>query len=198
MIIWLNGAFGAGKTQTAYELHRRIPRSFVFDPENAGYYIRTNIPQEMARPDFQEHPVWRGINYEMLTYIASGYDGTLIVPMTVTDPGYWDELVGRLKRSGLDVHHFTLTVSREVLLKRLRSRFEGQGSWAAQQIDRCVKSLADETFACHLNTDNLTIAEAAERIAAHLHIELEPDSRGGLKKTMDRITTQLKHIRWFG
>ena len=36
MVIWLNGAFGAGKTQTAYELHRRLPDSFVYDPENAG------------------------------------------------------------------------------------------------------------------------------------------------------------------
>ncbi|MEK4047271.1 hypothetical protein NSU18_27040 [Paenibacillus sp. FSL H8-0048] len=36
VIIWLNGTFGSGKTQTAAELHRRIPDSYVFDPENAG------------------------------------------------------------------------------------------------------------------------------------------------------------------
>lgn len=29
MIIWLNGAFGVGKTQTAFELHSRISRSLV-------------------------------------------------------------------------------------------------------------------------------------------------------------------------
>lgn len=37
MIFWVNGAFGAGKTQTSYELHRRIPNSFVYDPENVGF-----------------------------------------------------------------------------------------------------------------------------------------------------------------
>jgi adenylylsulfate kinase-like enzyme len=40
MIIWLNGAFGSGKTRTAYELHRRIPQSYIFDPENIGFCIR--------------------------------------------------------------------------------------------------------------------------------------------------------------
>ncbi len=44
MIIWINGAFGSGKTQTAYELHRRLDGSYVYDPENAGYFIRKNLP----------------------------------------------------------------------------------------------------------------------------------------------------------
>lgn len=38
MIIWLNGAFGVGKTQTAFELHSRIPNSFVFDPEQIVFF----------------------------------------------------------------------------------------------------------------------------------------------------------------
>ena len=32
MIIWLNGAFGAGKTQTAWELRRRMADAYVYDP----------------------------------------------------------------------------------------------------------------------------------------------------------------------
>ncbi|HBD65376.1 MAG TPA: tunicamycin resistance protein, partial [Clostridiales bacterium] len=44
MIIWINGAFGSGKTQTANELHRRIKNSYVYDPENIGFFIRDNIP----------------------------------------------------------------------------------------------------------------------------------------------------------
>ncbi|MNM79489.1 Tunicamycin resistance protein [compost metagenome] len=195
MIIWLNGAFGAGKTQTAYELHRRIPDSFVFDPENTGYYIRDNIPKEAAKSDFQEHPLWRTFNYEMLTYITSRYEGTIIVPMTITDPGYWDEIVGRLRRDGLNLHHFTLTVTKETLIRRLRSRFEGSGSWAAEQIDRCVRSLAIEAFAEHVHTDHLTVTQTAEVIASKLHIELQPDGRSRIRKVADRLITQLKHIR---
>ncbi len=44
MIIWLNGAFGAGKTQTAYALRRRLPGSYVYDPENIGYCLPHNVP----------------------------------------------------------------------------------------------------------------------------------------------------------
>ncbi|MBW4478948.1 MAG: AAA family ATPase [Tolypothrix brevis GSE-NOS-MK-07-07A] len=56
MIIWLNGAFGVGKTQTAFELHSRIPGSFVFDPEQIGFSLRKITPSEM-RKDFQDHPI---------------------------------------------------------------------------------------------------------------------------------------------
>ncbi len=33
LIIWINGAFGFGKTQTVFELHRRQKPSYVYDPE---------------------------------------------------------------------------------------------------------------------------------------------------------------------
>ena len=39
MIIWLNGAFGAGKTQTAYELKRRIPGSVIYDKERTEFKV---------------------------------------------------------------------------------------------------------------------------------------------------------------
>ena len=57
MIIWLNGAFGAGKTQTAYELRRRLPGSYVYDPENAGFFIRDNLPPGLGLDDFQDFPM---------------------------------------------------------------------------------------------------------------------------------------------
>jgi hypothetical protein len=31
MMIWINGAFGAGKTTLAEELHRRLPDALAFD-----------------------------------------------------------------------------------------------------------------------------------------------------------------------
>lgn len=47
MILWINGAFGSGKTQTAYELNKRIPNSFVFDPEETGFFLRSNLPESI-------------------------------------------------------------------------------------------------------------------------------------------------------
>ncbi|ETT56390.1 TmrB [Paenibacillus sp. FSL R7-269] len=127
LIIWLNGAFGSGKTHIANELQRRIPHSYVFDPENARFYIRDNIPAEMSEADFQHHTLWRDFTYSMLTYLDSGYSGTIIVPMTLVKEEYFIEIVGRLRSEGRDVRHFNLTASSETLHRRLESRGEGPG-----------------------------------------------------------------------
>ena len=39
MIIWINGAFGAGKTTLAEELHRRLPDAVVYNPEDVGLML---------------------------------------------------------------------------------------------------------------------------------------------------------------
>ncbi len=197
MIVWINGAFGAGKTQTAFELHRRIPHSFVFDPENAGFYIRRNVPDAVKQSDFQHYPMWRETNYGMLKYIAERYDGVVIVPMTVVHPPYFEEIAGRLRRDGIAVHHFALCASKDTLLRRLRSRGDGERSWAAQQIDRCIEGLRDETFRHHLETDGRSVQDAVERIAAFTKLELSPDERGVLRRRWDRLRTQWNHIRFF-
>ncbi|MUT67838.1 AAA family ATPase [Paenibacillus sp. NEAU-GSW1] len=197
MIIWINGAFGAGKSQTAYELHRRLAGSFVFDPENAGFYIRKQLPMTMLKADFQDYPVWREINYAMLKYISKEYKGHIIVPMTVVSPAYFLQIIGQLKLDGLDVRHFTLWASKPVLLKRLRSRGDGARSWGAAQIDRCMQSLSGELFQKHLNTDEMTTEQVVQAIAAELDLTLLPDNRSKLQKSFDRIATQIKQIRLF-
>lgn len=137
MIIWLNGAFGAGKTQTAWELRRRMADAYVYDPENAGVFIRKNLPPSLLTGDFQDYPMWRAFNLDMLTYIARQYDGCIIVPMTVTSRAYYDELIGPLSRN-FDLRHIILYAGRETLLKRLASRLEGRRSWGAQQTGASV------------------------------------------------------------
>ncbi|MFC5701633.1 AAA family ATPase [Cohnella faecalis] len=197
MIIWINGAFGAGKTQAAHELHRRLSHSFVFDPENAGLYIRKNIPKEVFKDDFQDYVMWREFNLAMLKYIDAEYDGILIVPMTVANPLYFNEIIGSLRNDGIVVNHFTLCASKEVLLRRLRSRGEGGQSWAARQIDRCLAGFEDEAFRHHLQTDLMSIEAVAETIASMCDLPLLPDRRGAIRKRIDRVKTQIKHIRFF-
>nr|WP_245699827.1 AAA family ATPase [Streptomyces roseifaciens] len=36
MLLWINGPFGGGKTQTAYEIRRRLPGSVVRDPRKSS------------------------------------------------------------------------------------------------------------------------------------------------------------------
>lgn len=196
MIIWVNGAFGSGKTQTSYELHRRIPNSFVYDPENIGFFIGKNIPKEISKGDFQDYCIWRELNYDLLTYIESEYDGVIIVPMTIANPHYFEEIVGKLRNDKVIVKHFVLWASKETLQKRLRSRGERKNSWGAQQIDRCMQGLSNNIFQHRINTENMTIERVAETIASMSDIHLLPDNRNKLWKRLDRIKTQLKHIRF--
>ncbi|GGG81852.1 AAA family ATPase [Paenibacillus radicis (ex Gao et al. 2016)] len=197
MIIWINGAFGAGKTQAAYELHRRLQHSFVFDPENAGYYIRKQMPQSLLIGDFQDYPMWREFNYSLLKYISSSYEGPIIIPMTIVSPEYFQEIIGKLQSDGADIHHFTLWASKDVLLKRLKGRGERKNSWPAQQIDRCLEGLSNKTFGQHLDTDHISTDEVVNRIAAQLNLTLLPDNRNGLQKKAHRLLTQVRHIRFF-
>lgn len=195
MIIWLNGAFGSGKTQTSYELERRIPNSHVYDPENIGYFINRNIPKEISKGDFQDYSIWRELNYTTLKYIDREYDGIIIVPMTLVNPQYFEEIVGKLRDDGVTVNHFVLWASKETLQKRLRSRGERKNSWGEKQIDRCMQGLSNDIFKHRIETDKLTVESVVETIASMLDIHLLDDKRNKFKKRLDRIKVQIKQIR---
>jgi cytidylate kinase len=196
VIIWINGAFGSGKTQTAFQLHRRTSNSYVYDPENAGYFIRKNIPKLIHKGDFQDYVMWREFTYTMLKYLDREYDGLIIVPMTIVNPRYFNEIIGKLREDGIIIDHYAVCASRETLIKRLRSRGDGNKSWAARQIDRCIEGLSKYIFTHHIYTDKMTIEDNVEYIASLSNIKLLPDSRGKIRRAYDRVKTQIKHIRF--
>lgn len=194
MIIWINGAFGAGKTQAAYELQRRLQVSYVYDPENCGYFIRENLPPALRGDDFQDHPLWRAFNFELLDNIAQRYAGDIIIPMTITRKAYYDEIAGRLSQRH-DLRHIILCARKETLLKRLASRLEGRRSWAARQIDRCIQAFDQEITGYKIHTDDMTVDQVVEKIAEITGVTLSADRRGRLRKLFDRLRTQCRHIR---
>ena len=197
MIVWLNGVFGVGKTSVADELHRRIPDSFVFDPENAGYYIRNNAPASFSEGDFQHIPLWRTINARMLSLIAAEYRGTILVPMTVTDPAYYREITEPVKADGAEVRHFVLYARRETILRRLKKRSLSlkRERFAVDAIDRCLVAFDGEMRDIRVETDACSAAQAAEEIARQCGIALLPDNRGALRRLGDKWTRTLRHIR---
>ncbi|MGW6786187.1 hypothetical protein ACWF7Q_26390, partial [Streptomyces sp. NPDC054987] len=58
-------SFGGGKTQTAYELCRRLPGSVVCDPEHVGFGLHRMLPPAL-RGDFQDLAAWRQGVFEVL------------------------------------------------------------------------------------------------------------------------------------
>ena len=184
MIIWLNGAFGSGKTTCAFELNRRLPNSFVYDPENIGYFIRNNTPKEIQKSDFQDHGQWRSFNYEMLKYIAGEYLGIIIVPMTINNHQYYEEIIQRLIDDGIILKHYILYANKETILKRLNKRLERGETWAKSQIDRCIEVFNTEITEEKIITDNRSIDYVVEEIAKRSGVTLLPDKRTFMKKVL--------------
>lgn len=197
MIIWINGTFGSGKTTVAYELHKRLPNSTVYDPERFGYVLMANIPKELLKDDFQDYPLWREANYTLLKQISEEYQGTIIVPMTLTNEQYFEEIIGRLKDDGIEVKHYTLSASEATIQKRLAKRFEGKSSWAYQQMDERIARLSKGSFKEHIQTDGLSIDEVVEKVAVKANLELLPDHRTKIRKMIERLLIQVKEISLF-
>ncbi|MFD9306006.1 AAA family ATPase [Streptomyces sp. NPDC060048] len=198
MIVWLNGPFGGGKTQTAYALHRRLPGSVVCDPEHVGFGLHRMLPPAL-RGDFQDLPAWRQGVFDVLDLAAREHPGAVIVPMTVTDADYFAETVGRLRERGHDVRHFALLAERETVLRRLRERGWGRGlnreSFAVARLDGCLEALRAPEFAEHLRTDRISVARVAERVAARSGLELTADTDSALRGWARRALVGVRHIR---
>ncbi|MFG3149904.1 AAA family ATPase [Streptomyces sp. NPDC048243] len=209
MLLWINGPFGGGKTQTAHEIRRRLPGSVICDPEHPGFGLRRMLPPEL-RGDFQDLASWRQGVVEVLDLALGRHDGVVIAPMTVTDPRYFAETVGRLRELGHDVRHFTLLAERETVLGRLRERGFGRllryvagkdaplrrESWAVAQLDHCLERLREPEFAEHLWTDRTSVARTAERIAVLAGLTLTPNRDGLVRGRLRRAWTSARHIRF--
>ena len=53
-------------------------------------------------------------------------------------------------------------------LRRLASRGEGKRSWAARQIDRCLRAFDGEMAGDAIQTDDLTIPQVVELSLIHI------------------------------
>ncbi|WP_414936225.1 AAA family ATPase [Amycolatopsis sp. cmx-11-51] len=204
MLVWINGPFGGGKTQTAHELHRRLPGSVLSDPEVAGFGLHRMLPRGL-RGDFQDLPAWRQGVFEMLDLLLREQDGVVVVPMTLVEPKYFEEIVGGLRERGHDVRHFALLAERETVLRRLSERglvhsLRGvppkRESFAVSKVDLCLDRLSGAEFGEHIHTDTLTVARVADRIAASAGLALGPNTDSALRGLVRRKWTSVKHIRF--
>ncbi|HEX2130306.1 MAG TPA: AAA family ATPase [Actinophytocola sp.] len=199
MLLWINGPFGGGKTQTAFELRRRLAGSVVCDPEQVGYGLHRTMPRSL-RGDFQDLTAWRQGVVEVLDLVLRRHDGPVIAPMTLVEPRYFAEVVGRLRDLGHDVRHVALLASRETVLRRLRERGLGLGlrldRFAVDKLDGCLDRLRGEEFAEHVWTDALPVPAVAERVAASAGLTLAPNTDGRLRGWARRAWTGARHIRF--
>ena len=93
VLIWLNGPHGVGKTQVAFELHRRLPGSVVRDPEHLVTGLHRMLPEKKLRTDPRGVPLWRYGVRDALGAALPAAAGPVITPMTVCLPGHRHLLV---------------------------------------------------------------------------------------------------------
>ncbi len=173
MIIWINGAFGGGKTTLADELHRRLPDALPFDPEYVGYILIKWAPPADSG-DFQDIPLWRKLVAEFAIGLAANYGRPLIVPMTLVKADYRDEIFGAIAKAGHELLHVFLDVPAAELRHRIEAQILVEDDPGADDearrfrlgnVDRCVaarNTLSGDTLV--LRGDQHSPAELADLV----------------------------------
>ena len=165
MIIWINGAFGSGKSSVAEAINKKLSNSFVYDPEQVGYFLWDNFPDEMKRKgNFQHIDIWREFNYKILRHIKANYDGVVIVPMTIYVKQYYNEIVGSLINEGIVIKSFILTVKKTTIINRVVQRGGVPDGWEAQHIDTCLNAFETDIPGEKINAEENSIEEIASKI----------------------------------
>jgi hypothetical protein len=203
MIVWINGAFGAGKSQAAFELFRRTDRSALCDPEQVGFGLHRMAPREL-RGDFQDLPAWRiGVVDQLASVDRSGRYDLVVAPMTLIRADYRVEILDELSARGHDVRHVVLTASPETLRRRLARRLAEllgrDESWALGQVDRCVAALDDDEVvgpgALRVRTDDLSHDEVVEAVADRVGVTLVHPRRGVVGRRVQTAVNRVRVVR---
>lgn len=178
MIVWLNGAFGAGKTSAARELVDLIPASTLYDPELIGRGLRRLLPEKRYGEvsDFQDLPSWRRLVVDTAAALLMEVDGPLVAPMTLLRQEYRDEIFGGLAARGIPVRHVLLHADETILRRRIGEREIAPGDpemsaldrqWCLDHLPAYLAALPWLTRDAHvLDTGALTPRQVAERVAA--------------------------------
>ena len=119
-VVWINGPFGSGKTTLAEELRRQRPHAVVFDPEYIGYLLREALPHPVA--DFQDLESWREIIAAAVTSLHRHHADLPLVPMTLIQPTYRQEIFGALFAACVPLIEVFLRVDVEELRRRISVR----------------------------------------------------------------------------
>jgi hypothetical protein len=176
LIVFLNGAFGVGKTVVARHLRRRLPASAIYDPELLGFVLQ-RLPRLAPRDteDFQDLPLWRRGSVRGIQLVRT-FRPTVLVPMTFSNLDYLREILSGVQRFDSQVRHFCLTAPLAVVEARLARRGSDPThrvtAWQLRRAAECCAAHAAPEFSEHVATDHRDVREVAMEIEARLRAPL--------------------------
>ena len=174
--IWINGAFGAGKTTVMNELRGLLPDARVYDPEYVGSLMHY-LGEESPTGDYQDLGLWRRLVAEAAAGIMDIHQVDLIVPMTLVVADYADEIGSRIEAAGHRVDMFWLEVPDQALTERITAqvliaddadRDAEVRQWRLDQIERCQAAAGSAHVGTPVPNHDRTPAATAADIVARL------------------------------
>lgn len=143
----------------------------MLDPELIGQVLRLWTPATADVADFQDLTSWRRMTRAAIAGAETDFARPVIVPMTLLNPDYFDDIVGWLRAHGSDVRHFCLVADKAVVTSRAAQRGDGTLGWVTANYDRYAASLRDATFEEFIDAGPKEAASIARTIAGQLGVQ---------------------------
>lgn len=176
MILFINGPFGVGKTSTANELVRLMPRAMLMDPEEIGSFLRRLLGADGVTEDYQDLPLWRALTVDVARHLRHEFSRDLVMPMCVYRREYFGEIIGGLMEFD-QVACIQLVAERRTLERRIDESPDTDAlEWRLKQLRSLPADFPNAAFGEPIETDGRTIEDVArsvvERLSADfVHIE---------------------------
>jgi hypothetical protein len=167
VIVWINGAFGSGKTTTAGLVVKMLDEAKLFDPEYVGYMLMPFV--ESPTGDFQDLQLWRHLVIETMTGLAQQYPHPWVAPMSLINAAYRAEILGGIRGGGVEVREFVLALPEEQLRARIEAdRVEAKARrWRLDHVSQALTAFAsfrDATFIDAAHTPEHVAAAVTSRL----------------------------------
>lgn len=160
-VLWLNGAFGVGKTTAAMHLVEADDRWRAADPELLGAYL--SDAERSWGGDYQAHPGWPVLAAAGVRALQPSPERPVVVPMAVHDRDTWQTLRSAV---GDRVLHVVLHAEPEVLLTRVEAGEPEALPWRRERLAQYERAAWLHEEGTLLRTDLLTPAEVAGALRA--------------------------------
>jgi predicted kinase len=169
VIVWINGAFGSGKSTTAGLVVDMLDGAKLFDPEYVGYMLMPFVQSPTG--DFQDLPLWRHLVVETMSGLAQQYPHPWVAPMSLINPAYRADILGGIRGRGVEVFEFVLAVPEEQLRARIDAdQVDTKASqWRHDHVSQALTAFASLTDATFIDASQ-TPQRVANAVAARLTV----------------------------